>query len=182
MDGNPAAKLVVVEFADYQCPACGRQARDILPKFKTDYIDTGKVAYVYKDYPIERFHRLAFQASEAAQCAGDQGKFWEMHNLLYSRQDALQEDDLYDHAASLSLDISAFQDCMITNKHAAGIKQNIEEGQILKFTGTPTIYICIPEKDQAGLVRVVHVIPGVGGYGGFSQQLEKYLLMTSEGS
>jgi protein-disulfide isomerase len=176
MVGDPAAKAVVVEFLDYQCPVCARQARDIMPQLQTNYIDTGKVAYVFMDFPIESFHPLAFQAAEAVNCAADQGQFLAMHDLLLSRQDALQEADLYTHAASLSLDISAFQDCMVTNQHADAIRHDIEQGIASGLTGTPTLFLGVPETGQAGRVRVVSIIRGVGAYPSFSQKLEKVLV------
>ena len=176
MVGNPAAEAVIVEFLDYQCPVCARQAREIMPQLRTNYIDTGKAAYVFMDFPIERWHPLAFQAAEAVNCAADQGRFLEMHDLLLSRQDALQEADLYAHAASLSLDISAFQDCMVNHQHADAIRRDIEQGVSSGLTGTPTLFLGVPETGQAGQVRVVSIIRGVGAYPSFSQKLEQVLV------
>lgn len=172
IEGDPAAKVIVVEFIDYQCPICGRHEREVMPQLKTNYLDTGKVAYVSMDFPLERSHSLAFQAAEAANCAADQGRFWEMHNLLLLRQNALEEDDLFAHALELSLDISRFQDCMVTNKHASAIRSDLEEGKSLNVTGTPIFFLCVPEPDQPGYVRVVSVIRGGGVYNNFRWKLE----------
>lgn len=178
MAGDPAAEVVIVEFLDYQCSVCGRHVREVMPQLKTNYIDTGKAAYVYMDFPAERWHPLAFQAAEAANCAADQGEFQQMHDLLLSRQNALREDDLYNHATSLSLDISAFQDCMITNKYADDIRRDFKQGESLNLTGTPTIFIGIPEPGQPDRVRVVSVIRGVGAYPSFRHELELVLAST----
>jgi|SRR5436309_4597280 len=80
--GLTDAPVTVVEFSDYQCPFCGRFYSTTLPALKRDYIDTGKVRYVFRDYPLDQIHPQARKAAEAAHCAGDQGKYWEMHDRL----------------------------------------------------------------------------------------------------
>jgi len=172
MAGDPTAEVIVVEFVDYQCPVCGRQIREIMPQLQANYIDTGRIAYVFKDFPAERWHPRALQAAEAVHCAADQGQFMEMHDLLLLNQNALQEDALYDHAETLSLDISTFQDCMITNKHVTSIRSDFEEGESLGITGTPTFYIGVREPGQPGTMRVISIIRGVGAYPSFSQKIE----------
>jgi protein-disulfide isomerase len=86
--GAPDARVTVVEFSDYQCPFCGRHARETLPKIDETYIKTGKVKYVFRDFPLERIHPNAVKAAEAARCAGESGKYWEMHNRLFGDQKA----------------------------------------------------------------------------------------------
>jgi protein-disulfide isomerase len=149
-----------------------------MPQLRENYISTGKAAYVYMDFPIERWHHLAFQAAQAVQCAADQGQFHEMHDLLLSRQNALQEDSLYAHADVLGLDVSAFQDCMVTNKHAADIKHSIEVGRSLKIKGTPSFFFCVPEPGQPGVVRVLDRTIGVASYPPFERRLEQVLDST----
>jgi len=172
MAGAPTAEVIVVEFVDYQCPVCARQVREIMPQLTENYIDTGKIAYVFKDFPAERWHPRAFQAAEDVHCAADQGQFMEMHDLLLLNQNTLQEEALYDHAETLSLDISTFQDCMITNKHATSIRSDFEEGESLNITGTPTFYIGVPEPGRPGSMRVISIIRGVGAYPSFAYKIE----------
>jgi protein-disulfide isomerase len=77
--GSRSAKVAVIEFSDFQCPFCGRYVKDTLPQLASEYVETGKVKYVFRDYPLN-FHKNAFKAAEAAHCAGEQDKFWEMHD------------------------------------------------------------------------------------------------------
>src|SRR3989344_1557006 len=84
--GNENAKATLVEFSDYQCSFCRAFWRDALPQIKKEYIDTGKVKFVYRDFPLS-FHPGAIPAAQATQCAKDQGKFWEMHDKIFSEQE-----------------------------------------------------------------------------------------------
>ncbi len=84
--GKKDAPIVMLEFSDFQCPFCGKFFRDTFPKIKKDYIDTGKVYFVYKDFPLSQIHAMAHKAAEAGNCANEQGKFWEYHNKLFENQ------------------------------------------------------------------------------------------------
>src|SRR5262245_19890531 len=92
--GNPSARIGIVEFVDFQCPYCGMHATQTLPQIVTDYVKTSKIRYFFKDLPIENLHPEAFKAAEAAHCAGEQGKYWEMHDLLFKYQQALEAKEL----------------------------------------------------------------------------------------
>lgn len=175
IEGGPDARVVIVEFFDYQCPACGRQARDILPEIRSNYIDAGVVSYVYMDFPLESIHPLALQAAEAAGCAADQGKFLEMHDLLFSRQNALREDNLYDYADSLLPDISAFQDCMVTNKQAESVANDVALGRSVGARRTPSIFLTVRDAEHPERVTVVKMIEGVTSYSIFSRQVDRVL-------
>ena len=84
--GSPTAKVTLIEVSDYHCPFCRRHMQQTQPQIDSDYINTGKVRYVFVDYPIEQLHPEAFKAHEAANCANDQGKFWEMHAKLFDER------------------------------------------------------------------------------------------------
>ena len=84
--GDPKARVTIIEFGDYQCPSCRLFWQDVQPRLKKDYIDTGKVRLVFRDFPVLEIHPEAAVASQAAQCAGDQGKYWEMHDKLFREQ------------------------------------------------------------------------------------------------
>jgi protein-disulfide isomerase len=94
MLGDPEAALTLIEFSDYHCPHYARFAQTTLPALKAEYIDTGKVRYVFRDLPLDRLHPLARKAAEAAHCAGNQGHYWGMHDLLFQHQTALQREQL----------------------------------------------------------------------------------------
>src|SRR5688572_11937738 len=115
--GAPNAKVAVIEFSDYQCPFCSRYVTESLPQLAKEYIDTGKVKYVWRDLPLD-FHKQAFKAAEAAHCAGEQGRFWEMHDVLFANQKNLMPEDLTRHAAGLQLDASQFQQCLSSDRFA----------------------------------------------------------------
>ena len=103
--GKEDATLTLVEFSDYQCPYCARNYRDVFPpKLKSEYIDTGKVKFVMRENPILSIHSKAMGASIAALCAGEQGKYWDMHNMLFDNQRELAEDNLKAYAGTIGLD------------------------------------------------------------------------------
>jgi len=86
MKGNPDASITIVEFSDFQCPFCAKFHQNTLPQLEQDYISTGKVNFVYRDFPIQSIHPNAVPAALAAECADDQGKFWEMHDMIFKNQ------------------------------------------------------------------------------------------------
>jgi protein-disulfide isomerase len=139
--GSPDAPLVLVEFSDYQCPFCAKFFSNTLPQIKKEYIETGKVRYVFKDFPL-RFHKQAQKAAEAAHCAGEEGKYWELHDKLFENQSRLSEKDLIDHAQKLGLNMEAFKSCLDDNRFAEGIKKDMEAGQKGSgVTGTPSFLL-----------------------------------------
>ena len=88
--GQHDAPITLIEFSDYQCPFCQRFFQTTFPVLKTEYIDAGKLRYVFRDFPLDSIHPQARKAAEAGHCAGDQGKYWEMHDLLFQNQRALR--------------------------------------------------------------------------------------------
>jgi protein-disulfide isomerase len=138
--GKADAPITVIEFSDYQCPFCQRFVRNTLPALKTNYIDTGKVHYVFRDFPLA-MHRQARKAAEAAHCAGEQGKYWEMHDVLFNNQQALAVEDLKEHASSLDLESTAFDNCLAQGKYAAEIDKDFADGSAAGVTGTPSFFI-----------------------------------------
>lgn len=173
--GNRDADVYLIEFLDYQCPVCARQAAEIMPRLKSEYIETGQAAYLYKDFPVEQFHTRAFRAAEAAQCAGDQGKLWEMNALLLASQSALSEDALLTHAANVQLNMDEFTACMEAGHHEAAIREDIALARALEITGTPTIYLAVRDPDRPGHAKIVDKVRGVGGYPGFANKLDRVL-------
>jgi protein-disulfide isomerase len=139
--GKPDAPLTIIEFSDYQCPFCKRHVEQTLPKLLTDYVDTGKARYVFRDYPLEQIHPLAAKAAEAARCAGDQGKYWEMHDRLFANQKDLQPEKLPDHANALGLDVTIFRTCLDDKRHATQVREDIEAGDQIGARGTPMFVV-----------------------------------------
>jgi protein-disulfide isomerase len=172
--GNKNAKLTLIEFSDYQCPFCGRYFRDTLPKIETDYIKTGKVKYVFSDFPLESIHQNAFKAAEAAHCAGEQGKYWEMHDRLFNNQATLSPENLPSHAKAIGLDISKFQKCLDSGKYAAEIRKNMKEGQNAGMSGTPTFFLGVTKPNDSN-VKVVSKVVGAQPYTNFKQTIDGLL-------
>ncbi len=178
--GRPDAKLVVVEFSDFECPFCGRYTRETMPQVERDYVDTGKIMYVFRHFPLERLHPLALRASEAAECANQQGKFWPMHLQLFANQKALGEADLGRSAQALGLNMPSFQQCMAVQLTSpARIRQDQTEGARAGITGTPTFFIGTMTK--AGKVHVLKRMVGAQPYPSFKTTLDT-LLTSPDGA
>jgi len=136
--GRATAPVTLVEFSDYQCPYCQR-VEPTLKRLREAYGD--KIRFVWKDFPLTQIHPQAFKAGEAAHCAGDQGKYWELHDVLFNKQQELQPPDLKRHAAELGLDANAFNQCLDSSKHGARVRDGVSEGGALGVNSTPTIFI-----------------------------------------
>jgi protein-disulfide isomerase len=136
--GDPSAPVTIIEFSDFQCPFC-QSVSPTLKAVREKYGD--KVRVVWKDFPLTQIHPEAFKAGEAAHCAGDQGKFWEYHDVLFANQQALQSDSLKKYAADLGLDAAAFDSCLETSKYGERVRSGVEQGSRLGVNSTPTIYI-----------------------------------------
>jgi len=135
--GPADAPVTIVEWSDYQCPFCKRAfptVEQVLAEYK------GKVRYSHLDYPLP-FHQQAMPAALAVHCAGDQGKFWEYNNNLYSGTGDLSAADLTKRAADLGLEPAAFEACTTSKKYESLIKSNFDDGGALGVTGTPAFFI-----------------------------------------
>jgi protein-disulfide isomerase len=157
--GANDAKVTVVEFSDFQCPYCGRHVTQTYPALKQQYIDSGQLKYAFFDFPLGN-HKLAPKASEAAHCAGEQGKFWEMHDELFENQRALQPEQLPGYAANAGVaDAAAFQECLDSGRYSDHIEFAMQEGTKLRVRGTPTFGVGYTE-DGGKSVRIVKVLRG----------------------
>ncbi len=171
--GNPGATLALIEISEFQCPFCARHARETVPQIVREYVDTGKIRYYFLDFPLS-FHQQAFKAAEAAACAGDQGKFWEMHDVLFENQKALAPDDLAKYAAGLGLDVPAFRGCLDGGKHADEIRKDIAEAQKAGVSGTPTSLLGWVQ-DGGKSVRAVKIVKGAQPFAAFKDAIESLL-------
>jgi protein-disulfide isomerase len=135
--GNPNAPVTVVEFSDFQCPYCVH-ARPAVNRVREAYGD--KVRWVFRHFPLS-FHAQAEKAGEAAACAGEQGKFWEMHDLLWANTSKLQVADLKAHAVTLGLDGPAFGRCLDSGRYAGLVEHDMEAGQGYGVSGAPAFFV-----------------------------------------
>jgi protein-disulfide isomerase len=136
--GPANAPVSIVEFSDFQCPFCGRLEPvlvRVLAKYPT------QVRLVYRNYPLPELHPQAEKAAEAALCAREQGKFWEMHDLLFAEQQSLGGDDLKDKARRLGLDREKFAQCLDSGQMHSAVEVDVKDGDALGIQGTPANFI-----------------------------------------
>lgn len=143
--GNPNAKVTVIEFADFRCPFCEQWFRTIEPSLMTDYVNTGKVKFYFRNYAF--LGPASTLAAEAGECANDQGKFWAFHDYMYKHQPDETDTSMYtvnnlsQIAGNLGMDQSQFQSCLSSKKFASNVAQDLQDGQTAGVSGTPTTFI-----------------------------------------
>jgi protein-disulfide isomerase len=172
--GNANATVTLVEFTDYQCGFCARHVKETFPQLERDYIATGKVKYVFRNFPLESIHQQSFKAHEASTCASDQGKFWEMHDRLFANQTALAPEQLIDYARTLGLNTDKFQACFNGESHKQQIQNDIAEGQKAGVTGTPTFFLgrTVPNSQT---LKVARTVVGAKAYSAFKEEIDALL-------
>ena len=172
--GPSDAKVTLIEFTDYQCPYCAQHTQTVLPLLTKDFIDTGKIRYVLRDFPLASIHKDAAKAHEAAHCAGEQGKYWEMHDQLFAHPKDLQAEKLAGHAQTAGVtDGPAFQACVDNGKYEEQSKASVVEGTKVGVRGTPSFLLGLTEAD--GTVKTTTLIRGAQPYSVFQQQINALL-------
>ena len=165
--GSHDAPITIVEYTDFQCPFCTRHLSDTYPLLLENYIETGVVRYVFKDFPLQSIHPQATIAAEAARCAGDQGQWLEMHDLLFTNQNQWSVSDpipvFVSYADQLGLDTAVFQACVESRQYQAAVEADLQEGSGFGVTGTPTFFF-------NGLI-----LAGAQPYEVFEQAIEQLL-------
>jgi protein-disulfide isomerase len=138
--GLENAPVTIIEFSDFECSYCEIFYTQTLPLIEKNYIKTGKVRLVYRDFPLE-FHNNAQKAAEAAKCADEQGKFWEYHDTLFNNQKALDISSLMLYAKELTLNETTFNDCLNSGRMAPRVQNDLNDGLGYGISGTPTFFI-----------------------------------------
>ncbi len=139
---------------------------------------SGRVRWVARDFPLEAIHPLALGAAQAARCAGEQGRFWPMHERLFAPPGALDPDALHGHAAALGLDLARFRQCLDTGRHAADIRREVDEARRLGVSSTPS-FLFAARAGDADRVRVVGGARGALPWERFRELIEHYLRVVS---
>lgn len=146
--GSSSAQVTIIEFGDYQCPSCRLFWKEVEPRLKKDYIDTGKVRLVFRDFPIVENHPDAFMGAQAVQCAGEQGKYWSMHDKVfreqYNRGDGVirfSAADLKKWAKDIRLEASGFDACLDSGRYAEEVAKDKADGDAVGVPGTPMFFI-----------------------------------------
>jgi protein-disulfide isomerase len=177
VQGSRTASVVVIEYSDFQCPYCGRFARDTLPNLERIYVKTGKVLFAFREFPLESMHPFAFGAATAAECAGEQGQFWKMHDLNFADQAHLDDPALHAKAQAQGLNREQFDRCLkgevIDKVHA-----DQKTGTALAIKGTPTFLLGRLQSD--GRVKVLQRLSGALPIAEFSSALDALLRPSSQ--
>lgn len=170
--GTNTARVAIIEYSDFDCSFCAKYARNVFPRIDREYVKPGKIRYFFRDLP-ERDATNAWLKARAARCAGDQSKFWEMHDLLFSEQGA-SGPDLNALARILGLDMETFGTCLSTQKYLENIQRSADGARRMDVFGTPAFLIGTVTKD-GDFVWVKKVLVGVQTYDTLKTLLDQLL-------
>ena len=156
--GDPNAPITIVEFSDFQCPFCARFHVQTLPLLLEEYIDSGKVNLVYRDFPIQSIHPNALAAAVAAECANEQGEYWEYHDTLFEKQSGWSRLDsnaaistFSQYATDVGLEQQQFDSCLGSGKYLEEVQGDLSDGRDYDITGTPGFFI---GNSEIGFVKI----------------------------
>lgn len=175
--GNQNAHVVFIEFSDYQCPFCGRFYHDTLPQVDKEYIGAGKIKYVFNHLPLDDLHPVAFKAAEAVECAGDQGKFWDLHARLFANQSLLANVNWSTQAKTIGLNLAQFDQCLESGKTEAVVRASVEQAGTLGVQATPSFVIGLVDAKNPGdtNIKILNVISGAYPFPVFKSAIDKAL-------
>ena len=177
--GSASATINVIEFSDYECPFC-QAAEGVneeimnslkqsdsswqapIPNIINDYVNTGKVKLIFRNFPV---HPTSAQVALAASCAQEQSKYWEYHQMLFENYNALSDTDLKGYAANLGLDLNQFNQCLESKKYQSEIDKDLADGRALGVSGTPTFFI---GNNETGYEKIV----GAESYSAFKHIID----------
>jgi protein-disulfide isomerase len=175
--GRDDAPVTIVEFTDYQCPFCRKYHSEIFAQLKKNYIDTGKVRFVSLDLPLD-FHPNAQRAAEAAWCAGEQNKYWELRDTMITNSSDLSKDAIAKYAQTDGLNLASFQSCADAEKYKAQIQQSIADAGTIGISGTPSFVIGKTAPDAIDGDRVVGALPMAT----FENEIQKFTSPSGSGN
>jgi protein-disulfide isomerase len=170
--GSAGARLTIVEISDYHCPFCKRHTQQTFPQIVNEFVKTGKARYVFVDFPIAQLHPKAARSHEAAACAGEQGKFWEMHASLFTSAPAKDDSALTAQAQNAGLDPVKFTACLTSGRNTAAIQASVSRIERLGIAGTPmTVIGLTPAQGQP--MKVLKYVYGARPYADFKAAIEE---------
>jgi len=172
--GKTTAPLVMVEYTDYECPFCRQFHLNTFEQIRRNYIDSGKVLYVSRDFPLD-MHKNAPRAAAAGRCAAEQNKFWELRHVMIANADKLGAEQITGYAKELKLDLGKFRPCMASNRFKQSIDEDMQEGRSIGISGTPSFVIGRLVDGKLEGVRMVGAMP----YINFAQKLDQALAQAS---
>jgi protein-disulfide isomerase len=151
-------KIAIIEFSDFQCPYCSTYAAETLPAVKRQLVDTGRIRYIAMQFPLEKLHPLALDASKAVECASGYGKYWPMHDKMFGGT-SIERDDLIRYAADVGLDRAIFVRCLGLRETESKVQSDQAEGDRLGVNGTPSFLLGFVRPD--GGIDVARRIAGI---------------------
>ncbi|NQW02964.1 MAG: thioredoxin domain-containing protein [Acidobacteria bacterium] len=175
LKGNLNAKVAVIEFSDFQCPFCASFAQATFPALESQYVATGKVLWAFKHLPLDQIHPSARRAAEAAECGGQEGKFWEMHDQLFLNPRRLEPADLSRYASTVGLNAEQFDRC-IAGEASAAVMADVVEATRLRLSGTPAFFLGTVE---SGRVTVTEMLSGAKSLQAFQSVIDGLLASGS---
>jgi protein-disulfide isomerase len=168
--GRADAPVTMVEYTDLECPFCHQFHTTTFAEIKKAYIDTGKVRFVSRDFPLG-FHAHAKSAAIASRCAGEQGKYWEFRSVLASNADKLFPAAVLGYAGASGLNVKAFQACLAADKFAAALQKDLDEATAVGVSGTPTFVIGKTAPGKMEGWKIVGALP----FAAFEQKIRTLL-------
>lgn len=173
--GQAQAKVTLVEFTDLQCPFCVRYYENTFPQIVKNYVDTGKVRYVSREFPLTNMHKEADKAAQAALCAGDQGKYWEMRDKVFRNRQKLSPEDLAGYAEEVGVDVLRWKSCLDHEVYAKKVQGDLEAGARLGVSGTPSFLIGLTDPERPDSFTARELLQGAYPYEEFQKRLDKLL-------
>jgi len=172
-EGSSKAKVAVIEFGDYECPYCDQTFKQVEPGLTTNYINPGKVLFAFKEYPLTTIHPYAQIQAEGAECAGDQSKYWQMHDALYNSGQQNDATALEAMAKTIGLNVATFTSCLTAKTPDNVIQEDTTQGNNVGMQGTP--FFVIGKINTKNNTVTGTEIPGAFPYTTFTAVLAKYL-------
>jgi protein-disulfide isomerase len=168
--GDVKAPVTIVEFTDYQCPYCQKFYSQAYKKLKKNYVDTGKLRFVLRDLPLPN-HQYAKSAAISAHCAGEQNKFWEMHDALFEGGGKLSQPDILGYAKSVGLETDSFKSCLTSGGYNNDIKQDVQDAGRVGIRGTPAFVVGHTTDDLVNGTLIIGTRP----FTTFQKEIDKLL-------
>jgi protein-disulfide isomerase len=167
--------VTVVEFSDFQCPFCSRYFSHTFPLILKEYVDAGKVQYIFRHFPLERIHLNAMHFALISECAHEQRKFWPMHDWLLTHQQVIDASDDLKGAVAVGLNIKTFRFCMSQDKHADQVRKDAADAVTLGLTGTPTFAIGVTPASGSSTMEATVWISGAQPIEAFRVEIDRLL-------
>ncbi|MEX2272213.1 MAG: DsbA family protein [Vicinamibacterales bacterium] len=176
LQGRPDAPIAIIEFADFECPYCAKFARETWPVLRERYVASGQVLMAFRQLPLENIHRFAMTAAESAICAGRQGRFWDMHEVLFQNPKRLDAASVRDYGKSLGLDSAAFVSCL-EGEAVEQVRADQDAARSLGISGTPTFLLGRTQPN--GMVLVTERLGGAAPVAMFAEALDRLAAVTT---